>query len=223
MTATEIRTVRIDAGAGAVTVRAADVTEPIVDAGHAHQIDHTLIVHAASHRVSVVVPFGTDVVVLALAGRVTTTGRLGRVVVTAGAGRIDVEHADSIDVRATAARVTVGRCMGECRLKLATGRADIDHVGSLHLMSDAGRVSAREVDDEATVRATTGRVDIGVNGGGDVDIETLHGRIEVTVHGTALPHMAVRSGHGAVRLDVPDGDDFNLRVLTAHGRVEVGR
>jgi hypothetical protein len=219
-----IRTVRIDAGAAAVIVRAAKVDAPRVvrGAGQVPEGD-VLVVRSAGRRVEVEVPIGFDVVVSATAGRVITQGHLGRVVVTAGAGRIDVEHAESVDVRAGAGRVIVERCVGECRLKVDAGRAQLGHVGSLHVMSDAGRIEARQIDSATTVRALHGRVDLGVLGGGDVDIETQTGRIDVKVQGTAKPRVTAESQHGRLRMAVPAGDDFALRVRTAHGRVTVGR
>jgi DUF4097 and DUF4098 domain-containing protein YvlB len=179
-----------------------------------------LHVDGTSGQVDVRVPLGTDVVVGAASGRVTLKGRFGAVSVAADSGRVEIDHAETIDVRAGSGRVDIGRCEGLCRIHAGSGRADIHSAGPTELMVDSGSIRIEEARGSAQLRTTSGRIEVALAGPHDVEAESVSGRVRVTVPSDVRPHV-ILSSQGRTTSGVPVGEDSTIRLRSISGRLEV--
>jgi DUF4097 and DUF4098 domain-containing protein YvlB len=173
--ATEVGTARIQAGRGAVNLRAvgtADVTAIDVDVTIG-QVHTSADISAANGDVTVLGGRGDVAVRTAHNAGISTEGpgevRLGPVdsaMVTAGDGAVDIEYARVCLVQTRGGSVHVGRS-GEVSIRSETGDVDVDDLRG----------------NGSQVRTTRSRINVHVAQGCTVDADSLEGTTAVTTIG----------------------------------------
>lgn len=214
---------RVSAASGRVRVVAEARGDILVESGEStvDPTDPTRVhIHSPSNRVEARVPIGTNIVVGADSGRVTLRGRFGVVSVAAGSGRVEIEHAETVDVRAQSGRVEIGWCDGLCRVHAGSGRADIQSAGPTDVMVDSGSITISEARGAAQLRTTSGRIELTLVGAHDVDAESVSGRIRVRVPPGLRPNVILTSS-GRTTSEVDLGADGTIRLRSISGRLEV--
>jgi len=219
-TGVAVRVVRVATTSGALTV-IAEARSDVEATGRARLSSDgasTTIVNT-SHRVTVRVPEGVDLVVGSTSGRVKVIGRPGAVAVVAQSGHVSVEHAATVDIRVRSGRVEVGTVDGTCRVSAQSGRVIVDECGEAVVTTRSGRVTIAAALGPVRAHCVQGGIDVGMAVAADVDADTVSGRILVSlpagtspqVIGTKQPStfeppydcvIAARSVSGRVRVTV---------------------
>ena len=174
-----IDVVRIAAGSGRVRVVAGDHAFR-VDGDAEVRVDGRQATVETTHRVTVHVPAGTDVVLGTTSGRVDVEGDAGVVAVACESGSVTIDSADAVDVRTTSGRVTVGRCEGECRVTSVSARVTVDHCGAADISTTSGRIDVRDAEGVVRAHCVSGRIHVEMDGPHDAEAETVSGRVEIT-------------------------------------------
>ncbi|MCH8994962.1 MAG: hypothetical protein IH959_08370, partial [Chloroflexi bacterium] len=156
-------------------------------------------------------PIGADVVAGTVAGRVELRGQLGAVRVTTISGSVDVERADSVDVRSVAGNIEVGHCEGRCRLQTKSGRVVCEAVGEAQVSTLSGRIRLGEAR-SVVAQSASGKIDVGLQGKGDVVVQTMSGAVRVEVPPGVRPNARLRSLSGKPRCECEEGDDCEIKI-----------
>lgn len=173
-----------------------------------------------SSPVEIRCPAGCDVVVGTASGAVETRGPLGDVRVTTASGKIDVEQAESADLRTRSGSIDVGECAGKCRVVTGSARVRIRRAGCAEVSARSGAVTAERVGD-GCVHTASGRVEVGTSADGSVEVRTISGSVRVVVPRGSRPAAMLRSLSGAIRCDCEQGGDGRIDVSTTSGTIRV--
>jgi DUF4097 and DUF4098 domain-containing protein YvlB len=162
-------------------------------------------VKSKSGLIEVRCPIGTDVSVGAMSGTVKLIGTFGSLKVSSVSGGIEIDAANgNIDARAVSGSVHIKHCRGTCDVSSKSGSVRIEHVeGSTH----ASTIS--------------GGVEIGTAGGQDVELKLVSGGAKVKVLSGKQPRIRFRSLSGKLNCECTQGSDFDLKVKTISGSLEV--
>jgi DUF4097 and DUF4098 domain-containing protein YvlB len=179
-----------------------------------------VLVDGTHEHIIVRCPFGTDLFIGTLSGRVEVTGRLGAVRITTSSGRVDVGEAASVDVRTRSGTIRVARCEGVVRARSTSARVTVEEARRLDATTASGVIVAGSIRD-ATVQSTTGRVELGLQGDGSVAARTVSGRVEISVPAGARPEMLLRSTSGRIEASLESGGEGTIGVQTVSGRIRV--
>ena len=215
--------VRLHAVSGKVVVEAEDREDVGIgpDATREEIDDGTIEVKPkrASSSVRIAVPLGADVMIGTVSGNVELVGSLGRVRVTSTSGSIEVERADSADLRTSSGGVLVERCAGMCRVSNKSGKVIVSEAGDVEISSVSGsvRIDAKSLVD---VRTVSGKVDVHSGAGGPVRVRTVSGSIDVALPSGVKPNVRL-GGLGKVRRHYEDGNDVQVDVRTVSGKIEI--
>jgi DUF4097 and DUF4098 domain-containing protein YvlB len=164
-----------------------------------------LEVKSKSGSIEVRCPVGTDVSVGAMSGSVKLIGTFGSVKISTVSGNIDIDTATgNVDARCVS---------GSVRVKSCGGSADVS--------SKSGRVRIERVEGSAHASTISGGVEIGTAGRDDVELKMVSGGAKVTVLGEKLPRVRFSSLSGKMRCECTQGSDFDLRVKSISGSLEV--
>jgi DUF4097 and DUF4098 domain-containing protein YvlB len=158
-----------------------------------------------SGSIEVRCPTGTDVSVGAMSGRVKLIGTFGSLKISTVSGGIEIDTATgNVDARCVSGSITVKSCSGRADVSSKSGRVRIDHVeGAAH----ASTIS--------------GGVEIGTAGGEDVELKMVSGGAKVKVLSEKHPRIRFTSLSGKMHCDCTQGSDFDLRVKSISGSLEV--
>jgi DUF4097 and DUF4098 domain-containing protein YvlB len=164
-----------------------------------------LEVKSKSGSIEVRCPTGTDVSVGAMSGSVKLIGTFGSLKISTVSGSIEIDTATgNVDARCVSGSITAKTCGGRADVSSKSGRVRIDHVeGSVH----ASTIS--------------GGVEIGTAGGEDVELKMVSGGAKVKVLGEKHPRIRFSSLSGKMRCECTQGSDFDLRVKSISGLLEV--
>jgi hypothetical protein len=226
--------IRVLSASGGVTVIAEDRSDVEVEPGsrmvelkagkrrhrhgifeHLHKHPHpeesnrprrpVLEVKSKSGSIEVRCPVGTDVSVGAMSGRVKLIGTFGSVKISTVSGGIDIDTAlRNVDARCVSGSVHVKSCGGSADIASKSGRVRIDHVdGSVHASTISGSVEIE----------TAGR--------DEVELKMVSGGAKVTVLGEKQPRVRFSSLSGKMRCDCKQGSDFDLKVKSISGSLEI--
>ncbi len=177
----EVLSVRISTRSGAVHILAESGRHEVLSSTGPIATGRPVTIDGGSSKVEVRVPVGTDLVVGTTSGRITIEGRVGAVSALTKSGRIDVEHAESVDARTAAGRVVVGRVDGECRVVAASARVEIGHCGGADVTTRSGRIIVKDATGSVRAHCTSGRIDVELAGAHDVVADTVSGRVAVVL------------------------------------------
>jgi len=179
--------------------------------GHSHERESewqrrpVLEVKSKSGSVEVRCPRGTDVSVGAISGRVNLVGTFGSVKVSTVSGSIEVDTAEGdVDARCVSGSITVKSCGGRC-----------------DVTSKSGRVRVERVDGAAHASTISGGVELGTSGRGEVELKMVSGGAKVKVLETKHPRVRFQSLSGKMLCECEQGSDFDLKVRSISGSLEV--
>lgn len=196
-----VTSVRVSTSGGRIRVQAQDRPDVLVEGATAVVRDgDRLTVDGGDRQVVVRVPRGTELLLGSVTGRVEVTGRAGRVAVVTTSGGVEVDRAESLDVRTEGGRVRIGRVGGECRVGTGSGRVSIEESGAAEVTTVSGRIDIGEAVGPVRAHCVSGRIEVRLAVAQDVSAETVNGRVTVVVPtGTLSTHQVVaRSGGGRV-------------------------
>jgi DUF4097 and DUF4098 domain-containing protein YvlB len=164
-----------------------------------------LEVKSKSGAIEVRCPIGTDVSVGAMSGTVKLIGTFGSLKISTVSGGIDIDTATgNIDARCVSGSVHIQSCGGRADVSSKSGRVRIDHVdGSVH----ASTIS--------------GGVEIGTAGGQDIELKMVSGGAKVKVLNEKQPRIRFSSLSGKMHCECTQGSDFDLKVKSISGSLEV--
>jgi len=189
-TGVAVNAVRVATTSGALTVIAEDRTD-VETSGRAEvsREGSSATITATSHRVTVRIPAGIDIVVGSMSGRVKIIGRPGAVAVVAESGKVTVEHAETADLRVRSGRVEVGTVDGTCRVRAESGRIVIRRCGDAEVTTRSGHLTIASASGPVRAHCVSGRIDIAMAVAADVDADTVSGRIAVSLPAGASPQV----------------------------------
>ena len=222
--------VRISARSAAVSVEAVAIDDVRIESTGKPQLTTvpgsndeptTIEIKTGSDKLNVLCPGGTDVLVGVSSGRVTLDGPLGAVHVMTASGGVDIDEAESVDVRSRSGRVRVGTCHGDCRVMTKSGSVEVDVAGTIDAAVKSGRVTVDQVAG-GRIYAASGAVTLGATGEGDLEIRVMSGSVRIDIPRDCRPDVRARARSGRVTCECPPGDDFIVDVATASGSVVVG-
>lgn len=221
---------RLTTRSGRVTITAEERQDITIEAGlpsePSIEVDERgfVVLNSArggSARLEVRCPTGTDVVVGTASGRVELRGDFGEVRVTTASGNIEVDHAETLDLRSVSGSIDVARCAKRCRLQTTSGRATVGSAEDTDVSTVSGQVQLGIGRGNTRVRTASGRVELGTRGKGDVDVETLSGSVKVEVPASIRPAVELRSATGKRRCGCEAGLDCRITVSSMTGKIEV--
>ena len=73
----------------------------------------------------------------------------------------------------------------------------------------------------ADVKTVSGKVLLATSGGGDVNVRTVSGRVEVTVPPDVQPATHLKSISGKIRCECPPGHDGAISVKSVSGTIHI--
>jgi len=164
-----------------------------------------LEVKSKSGNIEVRCPTGTDVSVGAMSGSVKLLGTFGSLKISTVSGSIEIDTATgNVDARCVSGSITV---------KSVGGRADVS--------SKSGRVRIDHVEGAAHASTISGGVEIGTAGGQDVELKMVSGGAKVKVLSEKHPRIRFSSLSGKMHCECTQGSDFDLKVKSISGSLEV--
>ena len=215
--------VRLHAVSGTIVVSAEERDDVGIGPDAVREVgdDGTIEVHGKkkSSPLHVSVPVGSDVTVGTVSGDIELIGVLGSVRVTSTSGSIEVDWAETADLRTTSGRVVVGKCSGMCRVSNKSGKVVVNDVGEGAISSVSGSVHI-DAKSLVEVRTVSGKVDVQSGAGGPVRVHTVSGSIEVGLPPGVKPNVRL-GGRGKVRNDYEPGDDVQVEVRTVSGQIAI--
>ncbi|MEX0786225.1 MAG: DUF4097 family beta strand repeat-containing protein [Dehalococcoidia bacterium] len=166
-------------------------------------------------------PAGTDVGVGTVSGNVELAGPLGAVKVITVSGHIEVERAETLDARSVAGSIEVSSCVGRCQLQTKSGRAICGTAAEAQASTLSGMIRLAQIAGNVSAQSVSGKIDIGMRSAGDVKVQTMSGAVTVAVPHGMKPAAHLRSMTTRPRVDVEEGNDFQIRVQSLSGKIEV--
>jgi DUF4097 and DUF4098 domain-containing protein YvlB len=168
-------------------------------------------------KLHVRIPSGTDVTVGTTSARVEISGRVGAAAVVTQSGRIELDHARSVDARTDSARVEVDRVDEGCRVRTESGKVEVRSCGAADIATSTGRIELGGVDGDVKSHCVSGKIEIAMVGAHDVDAETVSGRIEVSLPAGVRVHRPA----GVTASPAVDAYDCTVNARSVTGRVDV--
>ena len=167
--------------------------------------DRIAEVRSKSGSLEVRVPTGMNISVGAISGSVRLEGTFGSVKVSAMSGSVELDHAlRDVDIRSVSGKLSVKSVDGECCINSKSGRITIGRVGG-----------------PARAATISGKVDLTTDGAANVEVKTISGHVSVRVPNDRKPRVRFRSLAGKLRCDCEQGDDFEVRLASVSGSVEI--
>ncbi len=164
-----------------------------------------LEVKSKSGSIEVRCPVGTDVSVGAMSGSVKLIGTFGSVKISTVSGGIEVDTArGNVDARCVSGSIKVRSCGGRCDVSSKSGSVRIERA-------------------EGPVHASTisGGVELGTAGRDEVELKMVSGGAKVKVLAPKNPRVRFQSISGKMHCDCAQGSDFDLKVKSISGSLEV--
>lgn len=213
--------VRIASESGRVVVRAERRDDVTVDGDAAvtHAADHVRV--DARGAITVRVPEGSDVTIGVRSGRTETRGLLGNVQIVSESGRVEVERADTVDVRTTSSRVDVGEVEGGCCVRTDSGGVEVRSCGTADVSTASGGIQIGEARGEVRAHCVSGRISVGMTRSANVVADTVTGRVDVRFPRGVRVHQIDELPEGTGFLPPAADADCTVLARSISGRVEV--
>ncbi len=162
-------------------------------------------------------PLGAEAMLATGAGRIETTGKMGAVRASSGAGVVSIEEATNADVNTGAGDINIGSASGSVEIKTGSGRVRVGTVGAdARISTGAGDAEIGEFAGEARMKTAAGDIEVGQSGK-TLDTFTAAGQIRVRRADHGL--VRAKSLAGGISIGVARGTAALLDVSTMHGRV----
>ena len=166
-------------------------------------------------------PSGFDMVVGTASGDVHLLGDYGQVRVTTASGRIEIGQAEQMDLRSISGSILVDTCMAGCRLQTVSGRTELRSGERIEASTVSGKIQMQETRGDVKVRSVSGNVELGVDGSGGIAIQTVSGSVRLEIPEGLKPHAQLMSLASRPSCECPEGDDFEIKVKSMSGKIEV--
>lgn len=199
--------------------------------------------------VTIEVPEGSDLHGSSGSGRLLTEGVLGAVSYRTGSGDVRIDEAERVTVRTPAGGVTIGRASGtvevntpagsirirelagEAVIKNPNGTTNIGEVtGTLTVHGAHADIMIQNARGRVTAKSAYGAIVVERIDGGEAQLETGYGTIEVGIGEATAAWLDVSSEHGSVRnmltpSDAPGADEstVELRARSNWGDILIRR
>jgi hypothetical protein len=185
---------------------------------HVRKAGRSLFGWGAGVEATVYAPLGSMATLATGAGQIETTGRLGGLSASSGAGTISLDDNGGADARTGSGSITIASSAGSVEAKTGSGRIRVGKVGAdARITTGSGRVELEEAVGSAIL--TTGSGDIEVRQAGDsVEAYAASGNIEVRRADHGRTRLKTLSGR--VRVGVANGAAALLDITTMSGRVD---
>ncbi len=218
-----VERVRITVSSGRVSVVGETRDDIEVDGAPFPAQNGELELRGRADPYSVRVPAGTDVVVGSASGNVELSGPLGAVSVTTTSGDVRAEAVESIDARTVSGKLRVARSGGSVRLttksaNVRVGRAD----GEIRISTISGTIEIQAANAGVSVTTVSGRIGVHVAGREPVRVETVSGKVDITVPEGIRPNVRHRTMSGKRRVEPDEGDDLVIKARSVSGNITVG-
>jgi DUF4097 and DUF4098 domain-containing protein YvlB len=215
--------VRITAGSGRVSVIGESRDTIDVDGAPRESEAGETVVRGRSGSLVVRVPAGTDVVVGSTSGGIDLDGPLGAVSVTTTSASVHAADVASIDARTSSGDLRVDQCRGPMRLTTTSARIGVGRVdGEARLATTSGKIEVASANAGVSAKTVSGTINVHVDGREPVQVETVSGKITVTVPDGVRPTVRHRTVSGKRRVEPDTGDDLVISARTVSGKVTVG-
>lgn len=196
-----ITEIRIDGGAGNVTVRpgsaaAAEVTRTVRTAGDrpgtTHRVDGTVL------------HLSTDCGRMCTASYEVLTPNPVRVAGRNGSGDITLTGVSAVDVTTGSGQIRVTDATGPVRVGAGSGDIDLtDVAGRTDVKTGSGNIDARELrSEDVTVTASSGNIDLRLSVTASVRASAGSGNVTIAVP-DGVYRVDADTGSGDLRIDIP--------------------
>jgi len=194
-----IDTERVRADLGSIKLKITEGDVITVGTDTPNRLDNVSIKYV------VYAPPGLKVKTDARAGSIQVTDYRGDMVLTTGAGRVDVEAGTgSVDARSSAGSITVRNFNGPVSARASIGQIEVDNVvGSLQLDSGTGSINVREF------------------AGGKLVAETRTGGISVNSSAMLDGDVVLKTSAGSVSLVLPRESSMRASAQTRAGSMSL--
>ncbi|HEU5002624.1 MAG TPA: DUF4097 family beta strand repeat-containing protein [Actinomycetota bacterium] len=181
-------------------------------------------------------------------GTLKTTGVLGDVNATVGAGDIQMEDSGPVHLRTGFGDITAGS-VGALQISTGSGQIHVGAVngpgviknangncwvgtvtGDLRVVSANGRITVGEARETVTAKTANGDIEIGGAAHGAVVAETAAGSVEIGVLEGVAAWLDVHTSFGTVRNDLRAGGEpgagegsVDIKARTAYGDITIHR
>lgn len=166
-------------------------------------------------------PSGFNIVVGSASGAVHLKGSFGEVKATTASGSIEIEKAETVDLRTVAGNITVESCSGVCRISAVSGKSSVGSCHSMEASSVSGKIELRDTIGAIKVRTVSGKVEVATQGKGGVMVQTVSGGVTVAVPEGCHPATRLSSLASRPHSDCPEGNDFEIKVKSMSGNIDV--
>jgi DUF4097 and DUF4098 domain-containing protein YvlB len=168
--------------------------------------------------VTVTLPIGADIEVVAASADVYLSGELGDLNVKTASGDVDADgRVGEVSAKTASGDVVIGRATGPVTMKSASGDLRVTQSdGSLSASTASGSVEVGAVSGRIEVRCTSGDVRMG-QVSGDARIVAVSGDIRLSSYAAGRLH--VRSVSGDVSVGIPPGANLSVDAQSMSGAV----
>jgi len=177
----------------------------------------TIFGRTGSIDVTVELPAGSRLQGNAGVGAFRSEGDLGDCRLSSGAGDVELDQCDALDVNTGAGSVSVDEVDGAADITTASGRI---RIGALRhraaIKSSNGEIWIGEAAGDLRVRTANGRVDVD-RARAAVDASTANG--DLRIGGLTEGRATLKTSVGAVEIGIADGTAAKLDVHTQFGNV----
>ena len=160
-------------------------------------------------------------VVGTISGKVILVGTFGRVRITTVSSDVEVERAETLDVRSVSGNIDVGRCAGSCRLQTKSGRAVCGTTDNAEVSTISGRIQLAKTSGKVRARSVSGGIEVGTQTEGDVSVRTMSGQVKVAVPRGVRPATELKSLTSRPRVECEEGSDCRVAVRSMSGKILV--
>jgi hypothetical protein len=176
------------------------------------------IIHCGPIECEIRTPAGAAATLTIGAGKIETTGELGKLDATTGAGNVRIEACADARLRTGSGNVEVERATGGVNAKTGAGTVRIGKTGAdVRVTTGAGNAHLGEVGGAAKLTTGHGNIDIDHAGGDEIEAFTASGNIDIARADRG--RVRAKTVSGRVSVGVPHGVAALLDVSTMSGKV----
>jgi hypothetical protein len=176
--------------------------------------------------ISVQAPLGSHVTAKSGSGDLTVSGAAGRLELTTGSGRVSSDQASgNARVDTGSGVVRLGPMASGVRAKTGSGDVEITSVGGVStVVTGSGDVWLGAVSSDVLARTGSGNVTIASASGGQIELHTGSGAIQVGIREGNRAEVDLSSGSGEARsdLDLASSPPESSPTLRIRGRTGSG-
>jgi len=177
----------------------------------------TIFGRTGSIDVTVELPAGSRLQGKAGVGAFRSEGDLGDCRISSGAGDVELDECDALDVDTGAGSVSIDRVNGAADVTTASGRIRIGTVlNRAAIKSSNGEIWIGEAIGDLRVRTANGRVEVD-RAQSTVDASTANG--DLRIGGLTEGRATLKTSMGGIEIGVADGTAAKLDVHTQFGNV----